>query len=272
MQLIAKGVPQELARSIVGAQGWKKVTATLLDSNKKAIKKYIALYKRSPEAQDAASAAADQAAQDAADAQKRQADRIERQTQRVQQRLAQFVSTVKDQFVSFASVARDFGSVSTFQPDAGVPITARGISANLRQRLAMLRDFNKTMGELQRLGLSPQVRTDIFAMGPMDGLQYAKAILAGGKKAVNEISALTAQFNAPAVAGRFAQLGVDAATGAQAAALGNTNNIQVGTGAIQITVNGSVTALQRQEIEKAVRDGINGIGREARSSRKAGVR
>lgn len=271
-RLVGRGFPADLARAVTNAPGWKAVSRNLLDANRKALRAYVRLYKRSPEAREAARQVAEMADQAAADARRAQQQRARDAAKRVADEVRTFTAAIKDQFAGLAATVRDFGSLTTFAPDEGMPVTARGITANLRQRLAVVRQFNAAMAELKRLRLRPQARADIFALGPLDGLKYAQAIVAGGRQAVGEINALTDQFNAPAVAGRFAALGVEAQTGAQAAALGGATAVQVQAGAIQITVNGSVTALQRKEIEDAVRRGINGIGREARSSRKAGIR
>lgn len=246
-RLMARGVPEALADSIVGADGWKRITSRLLKGGKDALANFVRLWTQSAEGKSAVKSQIDSIVQAAKDG----------------------LQKLKDLANDYVSQVRAFGSATSLGSDA--PISAASITANLQQRLGIVRQFIAAMGQLKALGLDGTVRADIFSMGPFDGLKYAQALLAGGKQAIGEVNALTAQFNSPAVAGRYAMLGLDAQQSSTANYV-PPQSVTVAAGGINITVNGEVTAQTRADIRQAVVDALNGIGREAKSSKKAGVR
>jgi hypothetical protein len=170
----------------------------------------------------------------------------------------------------FMRMVLDVRKIGTFQPAAGVPITGEGIVANLQQRLGMVREFNRALTQLAKLGLNPASRLEILSMGPMDGLAYAQALVAAGKSTISDINTLQGQFVTPANV--LGNMGAELQTSTTAAALQSATNFTVASGGINITVNGEITAQTRQDIEDAVTNAFLRVGREQRNRGRVGVR
>lgn len=254
-RLISRGLPKELADAIVGQEGFQGITDRLLKSGRDAVRKFIDLWLRSAEGKDSVKSAVD------ALIEKAQAG----------------IDKLKEKSKAFAEVQReflrnamDFGKVSTFRPAEGVPISVEGITANLRQRLSLTRQFFTALKGLQALNLGQSTLLDILRLGPSEGLPYAQAILAGGKAAVDEINTLTAAYRAPSAGGGLSNLGAELVTGGPKPSA--DYSVNVAAGGVQITVNGEITAQTRKEIEQAVVKAFRDVGREARTKSKAGVR
>jgi len=260
-KLMAAGVPEALADSIIGAEGWKTVANRLLNGGRAALAKFIDLWTNSAEGKSAIQAMVD----GIVDGAKKQADRLKKA-------LDDFLTVQRDFTKSMMSTA----SLGSFKPADGVPITGEGITANLRQRLQALRDFRDAIGQLQNpttAGVPPlnkAMLTELYSMGPIEGLAYAKALLADQANLVAGLNDLQTQFATPAsVLGQgYAEL----TTGTTQAALQSAQNFEVQAGAITINVNGEVSAATVTAIRQAVTDALTGIGSEARGGRRTGVR
>lgn len=259
-KLIANGVPQALADSIINADGWKTVAHRLLHGGQAALGKFITMWTGSAEGKSAIEAMVS----GIVDGAKKQADRLKKA-------LDDFNRIQND----FTRSMMDSASIGSFKPDAGVPITAQGITANLQQRLAALREFQSVMSQLQNPGagsipLNKASLMEIYQMGPIDGLAYAKAILAGGQSFIGDLNNLRKQFSTPAdiLGQNYAEL----TTGSTQAGLQAAQTFEVQAGAVNITVNGDVSAQTVSAIRQAVTDAMTTVGREARGGRRTGVR
>jgi hypothetical protein len=168
----------------------------------------------------------------------------------------------------FAKTATDFGSVTTLQTQG--PVTAEGITANLRQRLQIVKQFSAALTKLQGAGLGPNALTDIIGLGPFEGLQYANAILAGGATTINDIKNISGQFQQPA--NIIGNIGAESVSGTTAAALDQSTNFKIDAGAIQITINGEITGETTEQIRNAVTAAFRDVGKEQRNRGKVGVR
>ena len=254
--LMATGLPAELADSVINMDGWKKVYNRLLAAGSSTIKDFINTWSRGAEGQAAIGS---------------QVDKI---TAQITSRLDKAKSAIEDFKTlskDFAKSIMDFGAISTFQPDAGVPITAAGITANVRQRLGMVREFSSVLKQLQsaKVPLNNAALADIVGMGPFEGLPYAKALLEAGASTISGLNQLQKQFVTPA--NIIGNIGAEAQSGTTMAALQGATNFTVAQGGINITVNGEITAQTRQDIENAVTNAFIRVGQERRNARRAGV-
>jgi hypothetical protein len=71
-----------------------------------------------------------------------------------------------------------------------IPITGSYITAQLHQQLATLKDFFGAIGNLKKMGLDKAWIAQVVALGPQAGLQYARAIIAGGHNLISQINTL----------------------------------------------------------------------------------
>jgi len=254
-QLIAAGVPQALADSIVGAEGFKKITNILLKGGQAALKSFVDLWAQGSEGQAAIEAG------------------VDAMVTTIQKRL----DDAKEQAKEFARIAQGFTKmvldtrkIGTFQPAAGVPITGEGIVANITQRLAMVREFGAALNQLGTLGLNKGSRLEILGMGPIDGLAYAKALVAAGSKTIGDINTLQGQFVTPANV--LGNMGAELQTKTTAAALEAKTNFDIRPGGIVININGEIDGAVRQQLTDAVTAAFREVGREQRNRGRVGVR
>lgn len=225
---------------------------------------------------DAEQAGAD-AASAAAEAARKLAQRTKKETDRILGDLTAQLQKARDASAEFRSIRRGYidaaradAAITTFAPDG--PITGRGIAANIRQRLTLVKRFADTVSQLQGK-LNGAALADIIAQGPIAGLPYAQALL-NDEKSRKQVNRLQGQLATPA--GTIGRIGAELATGSTAAQLAAaetfTNKYVIGKDAIQITVNGEITAKERRELRQAVRDALNDVGREGKNGKKANVR
>ena len=254
-RLIAAGVPAALADSIVGAEGFKQITKRLLEGGRKAVSEFVKLWAEGSEGQAAIAAGVDAMV---ATIQKRIDDA---------KKLAQDFQKIAN---GFMRMVLDVRKIGTFQPAAGVPITGEGIVANLQQRLGMVREFSAALTQLAALGLNKPSRLEILAMGPIDGLVYAQALVAAGKSTIGDINTLQGQFVTPANV--LGNMGAELQTGTTAAALQSATNFEIKPGGIVINVNGEITAQTKKELTDAVTAAFRQVGNEQRNRGRAGVR
>jgi hypothetical protein len=255
--LLAKGLPAELADSVINADGFDKIYRRLIAGGQEAIDKFIKAFAKSADPSEAIGNRVNKIT-----------STIEKNLQDAKTAIEDFKTLSKD----FAKSITDFGAISTFQPDAGVPITAAGITANVRQRLAMVREFASVLQQLQsaKVPLNEAALVDLVGMGPMEGLPYAKALLDAGASTISGLNKLQGQFVTPA--NIIGNIGAEASSGTTMAALQSATNFQVQAGAINITVNGEITAQTRKDIENAVTNAFIRVGQERRNTRRAGVK
>jgi len=256
-KLMARGIPEALADSVINMDGWKKVYKRLLATGSSTIKDFITTWSKGAEGQAAIGT---------------QVDKITAQITSKLDKAKTAIDEFKKLSKDFAKSIMDFGAISTFKPDAGVPITAAGITANVRQRLAMVREFSTVLQQLQsaKVPLNQAALLDLVGMGPMEGLPYAKALLEAGASTISGLNKLQGQFVTPA--NIIGNIGAEASSGTTMAALQSATNFQVQAGAINITVNGEITAQTRKDIENAVTNAFIRVGQERRNSRRAGVK
>lgn len=252
-RLVAKGIPAAMADGILSDPGWQRIVKGVMGAGAAAVRTYVEQWSKAP---DGIAAIGERV------------DAIVEAARTRLGRLRESEREFRDIQKGFADIATDFGKVTTV--DTSLPITAETITDNLRQRLASVREFSRALGELQERGLGPTALTDIIRLGPFEGLQYAKAILEGGQVTVDTIANLSTQFQAPAdVIGR---IGAEAVTGTTMGALQAAQTFTVQAGAVQITVNGEVTAATTRQIREAVTQAFTDVGREARTRGRTGVR
>jgi len=233
------------------------------------------------DAANAAREAADQAGADAAtaaaEAARKLAEQTKRRTDSIIADLNAGLEKAKAARDEFASISRDYvqavrddAAITTFNPSG--PVTSRGIEANIRQRLGLIKKFAAAVKSLQGK-LNGAALADIIAQGPVAGLPYAQA-LANDAATVGRINALQSQLATPA--GTIGRIGAELATGTTAAKLAAaetfTNKYVVGKDAINITVNGELTAGQRRQLKQAVRDALSGIGREGKNGKATNIK
>jgi hypothetical protein len=256
-RLIGRGIPEQLADAIVGREGFQRITARLLAGGREVLSRFVNLWLESADGRASIKSAVDA----------------------IVQRAQEGIDKLKEKTREFGTVQGDFlrtflqfGRVSAVQIPEGLDMTAGAITAGLSERLSMTREFFRALKQLQRLDLRAPTLLDILRLGPEQGLPYAQAILAGGQIAIDEINQLSAAFAAPSAAGGLANLGAELVTGTTRADLIAGQQFQVQAGAVQITVNGEVTATVRKQITDAVTDAFSQVGREARTRGRAGVR
>lgn len=252
-KLIARGIPAAMAEGILSDPNWQEIVKGLMSKGSDAIKGYVATFKNSP----AGLAIIQDRVQDIVDDAKKTLDRLKEQR-----------DTFDQLREDFAKTATDFGSVTTLQTQG--PITAEGITANLRQRLQIVKQFSAALTKLQGKGLGPNALTDIIGLGPFEGLQYANAILAGGATTINDIKNISGQFQQPA--NIIGNIGAESVSGTTAAALDQSTNFTIAAGGINITVNGEITGETTQQITNAVTAAFRDVGKEKRNRGKVGVR
>jgi len=191
------------------------------------------------------------------------ADRARRQISAAQEEVKAFQSIVKD----YKSNIQEFGSVSSLEAEASVPITGQMISDNMRQRLDMIKKFATAVKNLKSKGLADSVLLDVINQGPFEGLRYAEALLAS-KGTIGTVSSLANEISAQG--GIIGNIAAEASTGTTLGALQAATNVTVQAGGIQITVNGEVTSATVDRIRQAVKDSLKDVGRESKASRKPG--
>lgn len=228
-----------------------------------------------------AQAAADQSTNDAAaaaaEAARKLVERTKKQTDRIVADLQDRLQTAREASQNFADIRRGYvqaakadAAITTFAPEG--PITGRGIAANIRQRVALVKRFADSVKKLQGQ-LNGAALADVIAQGPIAGLPYAQALLkdAGARRAVNR---LQGQLAAPSRT--IGRIGAELATGTTAAQLAAaetfTNKYVIGKDAIQITVNGDVDAKNVRQIRQAVRQALSDVGREGKNGKKVNLR
>lgn len=255
--LMAKGLPAELADSVINADGFNKIYKRLMAAGQGTIKKFIETFSKSAEGQAAIGAKVDSIT-----------TAIKDRLDKAKSAIEDFKNLSKD----FAKSITDFGAISTFQPDAGVPITAMGITANVRQRLGMVREFASVLKQLQsaKVPLNNAALADIIGMGPFEGLPYAKALLEAGASTISGLNQLQSQFVTPA--NIIGNIGAEAQSGTTMAALQGATNFTVAQGGINITINGEITAQTKKELTDAVTTAFRQVGNEQRNRGRAGVR
>lgn len=232
------------------------------------------------DAAKAAREAADQenadAAAAAAEAAQRLAQRIKDKTRSILEDLQSDLEKAKAASKEFAEIRKGYiadakadAAITTFQPQG--PITGRGIAANIKQRLGLIKRFAAAITQLQGK-LNGAALADIISQGPIAGLPYAEALIKD-VAARKQVNALQAQLVTPA--GTIGRIGAELATGTTAAALSAaetfTNKYVIGKDAIQITVNGEITAQTRRQLRQAVRDALSDVGREGKNGKKANI-
>lgn len=228
-------------------------------------------------AREAADQANTDAAAAAAETARKLAERTKKRTDAIISDLMDGIAKAKaarDEFASirrdYVQAARDDAAITTFNPQG--PVTSRGIEANIRQRLGLIKKFAAAVKSLQGK-LNGAALADIIAQGPVAGLPYAQA-LANDAATVGRINALQSQLATPA--GTIGRIGAELATGTTAAKLAAaetfTNKYVVGKDAINITVNGELTAGQRRQLKQAVREALSGIGREGKNGKATNIK
>jgi hypothetical protein len=252
-KLLARGIPAAMADGILSDPNWQKIVKGLMSKGSDAVKGYVTAWKKSP----AGFAVIQDRVQDIVDAAKKTLDRLKQHREDF--------NKIRD---DFKNTAMDFGSVTTLQTEGTV--TAEGITANLRQRLQIVKQFSAALTKLQKKGLGPGALTDIIGLGPFEGLQYANAILAGGATTINDIKNISGQFQTPA--NTIANIGAESVTSTTAAALDQSTNFTVAAGGINITINGEITGQTTEQIRNAVTKAFLDVGKEKRNRGKVVVR
>jgi archaellum component FlaC len=252
-KLIARGIPAAMAEGILSDPNWQEIVKGLMSKGSDAIKGYVKAFKDSP----AGLSIIQDRVKDIVDDARKTLERLKEQR-----------DTFSKLREDFAKTATDFGSVTTLQTQG--PVTAEGITANLRQRLQIVKQFSAALTKLQGAGLGPNALTDIIGLGPFEGLQYANAILAGGATTINDIKNISGQFQQPA--NIIGNIGAESVSGTTAAALDQSTNFKIDAGAIQITINGEITGETTQQIRNAVTAAFRDVGKEQRNRGKVGVR
>ena len=252
-KLLARGIPAAMADGILSDPNWQEIVKGLMSKGGEAVKGYVTMFKNSP----AGLSIIQDRVKDIVDDARKTLDRLKEQRDTFDK--------LRD---DFKNTAMDFGSVTTLQTEGTV--TAEGITANLRQRLQIVKQFSAALTKLQGAGLGPAALTDIIGLGPFEGLQYANAILAGGATTINDIKNISGKFQTPA--NTIANIGAESVTGTTAAALDQSTNFTVAAGGINITINGEITDKTTEQIRNAVTKAFLDVGKEKRNRGKVGVR
>lgn len=233
------------------------------------------------DAQAAADAASGAGGIDVADSVSKATGELARRTQNRTNRILANLQAQLDEAKSAAqefrsirqglmSDARADAAITTFQPEGA--ITGRGIAANIRQRVGMVKKFATAVKQL-RGQLNDAALSDIIAQGPIAGLPYAQALLsdAAARRSVNRL-----QTAAMAPSRTIGRIGAELATGTTAAQLAAAQTIStqyvIGKDAIQITVNGEISEKEKRQLRHAVREALKDVGREGKNGKKGNVR
>lgn len=120
----------------------------------------------------------------------------------IREQLASWQSELEtrvSQMVSFASGIRDkiVSSVMGPSQDVSLPLNFEGIVSGLEGQLANATEFGDLLDQLVAAGLDPTTFEQIASQG-VEGLQAARAVLAGGAAGVQQIAALQGAISAQA--------------------------------------------------------------------------
>lgn len=103
------------------------------------------------------------------------------------------IKAMKQYAASITSgLAQDTGLstiTGTTDPTTGItaPVTGKQIESGLKADLAQLHKFYALIGRLKKEGVSRALIDQVAEMAPADGIEYAEAILSGGKALIREI-------------------------------------------------------------------------------------
>lgn len=91
----------------------------------------------------------------------------------------------------FSNISNITG-VTTTDPVTGdqttAPITGKDISGGLAKDLAQLKKFESVIKQLKKAGVDKNLISQVIQLGPVDGVTYGEAILAGGKSLIAELN------------------------------------------------------------------------------------
>lgn len=168
------------------------------------------------------------------------------------QEVRDYVKSIKDSLVGA-------NGISSFSADSVIAPTSTALIANMRARLAQVKEFGTALKKLKQMGLNSASWNEILQAGPEAGLQIAQALLAQGTGAVTEVNTLQNQLTSASanIAERAAQMqfGKDYTTAAQSKALQGTT-LNISDNAIVINIDGDVTAKTQAEIRAQVKAGL----------------
>lgn len=257
MMGVGKWIPIGLANGIKQTEqavrdAARKLAEATTDEAKKAAKDAL------KEAQQAAKDLARQTAQTIRDSAVEGLDRVKEKAREV----LDYVRGVRDD-------VRAFGSVTNLEFDRGT-LTAGQIVAQMRDRLANAQAFTAAVSQLRSLGLNNASLQQIIQAGPDSGREIAQALASGGASAVAEVNQLESWL---AQTGQFlGDVGAQSQFGTTAASAQGVvdTQVNVANGAVVINfgagVSGQDAAAIRDEIGRAVQQGLAELAREIRAS------
>ena len=166
LKLESMGASESVIETILGASNWEAVYKKIADGGKKALDEVTKLIKRG---------------YDYAQAQKEKLKALK-------DSVKDAVSGIADNLLGAFNL-KDFGK------------TTGEIVSNMRKMVERIRAFKDEVTRLAKAGLNPQLLQQVLAMGPMEGLSFARALLAGGN--IGELNSLYGQATSLALeAGR----------------------------------------------------------------------
>jgi tape measure domain-containing protein len=125
---------------------------------------------------------------------------ITKATQQILAPMKQALADLKKQKADYAAQVADQAKGGTLSGITGAsytdqdgnqqtaPLTAGDIQSSLQGKLAGVQKFLADVKKLAGMGLSKSLLSQIFGMGPTDGLPFAEALVNGGQTALNQIN------------------------------------------------------------------------------------
>ena len=257
MMEIGQWIPAGLAKGIEGAADRVKAATRKLTEATTA------------EARKSAKEALEEARKAAAELARRTAETIRDSAVTGLDRVKEKAREVLDYVRSVRDDIRAFGGVMGTAFDKGT-LTSGTIIEQMRDRLRVAQNFAGALTTLRSLGLNNTSLQEILRAGPGQGLEIAQALASGGSSAVGEVNSLEALLARTGSylgdVGAQSQFGT---TSGRAQGIVDTQ-VNVANGAIVINFGAGVDGRDRltiqQEIERAVREGLQELAREIRAS------
>jgi hypothetical protein len=166
LKLESMGASESVIETILGASDWEAVYKKIRDGGRKALDEITAMLKRGY------------------DFAMQQREKLKA----LKENVKDAVTGIADNLLGAFNL-RDFGR-STGE-----------IVSNMRKMVERIRAFKDEVTRLAKAGLNPQLLQQVLAMGPTEGLSFARALLAGGN--IGELNSLYGQATSLALeAGR----------------------------------------------------------------------
>ena len=114
--------------------------------------------------------------------------------EKAQEKLNAVVEASKDYAANIKSSVLDFGNIGSVGKDEDGNVSLGGILGDLRTKVTDAKTYQTVLNRLIKMGLNKTTLDQLAQMGVEGGLATAKAIVSGGKEAINQVNRLTQQL------------------------------------------------------------------------------